>query len=120
MTGGQGPSKEGRHRHRPRGPRVEQVGHARTGDLEGEGQKGGIRLGGSLAASALWDVTPRLRLVGCSLRVVGHLLRDVGRIPGDVEQVRQEVGLIFFAVSLSLPSLAFFPTEEREENCCCN
>jgi hypothetical protein len=48
---------------------------------------------------------PRLRLSGCSLRVVGRLLRDVGHIPGDAEQVHQEVGHIFLAVSLSLPRL---------------
>jgi hypothetical protein len=33
-------------------------------------------------------VTPRLRLMGCSLRVVERLLRDVGRIPGEVDGVR--------------------------------
>jgi hypothetical protein len=59
-------------------------------------KKGGIRLGGSLTALVLRDVTPRLRLVGCSLRVVGRLLRDVGLIPGDVDKVRREVWHVIF------------------------
>jgi hypothetical protein len=66
---------------------VEQVGHATPGNHEGEGQKGGIRLGVSIAAVVLRDVTPRLQLVGCSLQVVGRLLRDMGRIPGLVDDL---------------------------------
>jgi hypothetical protein len=89
---GRGPSEGGRHLRHPCGPRVEQVGHATPGDHEGEGQKGGIRLGGSIATVVLRDVTPRLRLVGCSLRVVGRLVRDVGRIPREVGGVHHKVG----------------------------
>jgi hypothetical protein len=79
---------------------VKQVGNTPPGNHKGKSTKGGIRLGKSIPPLVLRDVTPRLRLVGCSVRVVGCLLRDVGRIPGDVERVRQEVGHILFAVSL--------------------
>jgi hypothetical protein len=90
----------------PRGPRVEQVGHAPPGDHKGEGKKGGIGLCKSHPALVLRDVTPRLRLVGCSLRVVG-------RLPGGVDRVRQEVGRSVF-ITVSIPS---FSAEERK-NCC--
>jgi hypothetical protein len=66
----------------PRGPRVEQVGHALPRDHKGDSKEGGIRLGKSLTALVLRDVTTRLRLMGCSLWVVGRLLRDMGRYPG--------------------------------------
>jgi hypothetical protein len=66
-------------------------------------KKGGIRLGKSLSTLVLRDMTPRLRLVGCSLRVVGRLLQDMGRFPGDAVRVHQEVGLfVFVTVSHSL------------------
>jgi hypothetical protein len=54
----------GGHLHHPRGPRVEQVGHAQTGDHESEGKKGGIGLCQSHTSLVLRDVTPRLRVVG--------------------------------------------------------
>jgi hypothetical protein len=87
---------------------VEPVGHAPTGDHEGEGKKGGIRLCRSRTPLVLRDLTPRLRLVGCSLRVVGRLLQDVGRIPRDVSEIRQEVGSSVFSIHSF-----FFPVEER-------
>jgi hypothetical protein len=72
----------------PRAQRVELVGHAPASDHKGKGKKGNIGLCKSHTALVLWDVTPRLQLVGCSLPVVGRLLRDVWRIPKDVDRVR--------------------------------
>jgi hypothetical protein len=94
---------------------VEQVGQAPASNLKCKGKKGGIGLCKSHPAIVLRDVTPRLRLVGCSLWVVWRLLLDVGRIPGDLERVRQEVGHILFAVSLSLPSFAFLLSRGRKK-----
>jgi hypothetical protein len=93
---------------------VEQVDNDPPSTHKGGSKKGDIRLRESLTTLVLRDVTPCLRLVGCSLRVVRHLLWDVGRIPEGVEQVLQEVGHIFFAVSLSLPSLAFLLSRGRK------
>jgi hypothetical protein len=93
----------------PRGPRVEQVGNTPPGDHKGERKVGGIRPGKSIPALVLQDVTPRLRLMGCSLRVVGRLLPNMGRIPGNVDRVRQEVGHSVFN-TVSLPrALLLFP-----------
>jgi hypothetical protein len=87
---GRSPSAGGRHLHHPRHRRVEQVGQAPTGDHKGEGKKGSIGLCYSHTPLVLRDVTPCLRLVGCSLRVVGLLLQDMGPIPRDINGVPQE------------------------------
>jgi hypothetical protein len=93
----------GRHLFHLRGPHVEQVGPVTPGNHKGEGKKGGLRLCKPNPTLVLQDVTPRLRLVGCSLRVVGHLLRNVGRIPWDVERVRREAWHVIFC-TVSIPS----------------
>jgi hypothetical protein len=56
---------------------VEQVGQAPPSAHKGDSKEGGIRLGKSLTALVLRDVTPCLRLVGC--------------IPGDVDKDRQVI-----------------------------
>jgi hypothetical protein len=55
-------------------------------------------------------MTPRLRLMGCSLRVVGPLLRYVGHIPGDVDGLlREEWHVIFCTVSDFPPFFFLLP-----------
>jgi hypothetical protein len=85
---GRSPYEGGRHLCHPCGPGVERVGSDTPGDYKGEGKKGCLRFCKPRTSLVLRVVTPRLRLMGCSLRVVERLLRDVGRIPGEVDGVR--------------------------------